>query len=100
MFAPFPSMSPATRTAQYDMRQVKRFGMTRKQLAQIAIAGRAHAALSPHALVREALSMDQYMSARMAPTRLCPHDPDRFTYASTGLIVSAALATSLLLVRD
>jgi len=89
-FAPFNAISAATWTAQYAMRHVKRYGMTREQLAQIALTDRAHAALNPRALVREPLTMDEYMSARMISSPLCLYDCDRYTDASTVLIVSAA----------
>jgi acetyl-CoA acetyltransferase len=88
-FAPFNAISAACWTAQYATRHMKRFGMTREQLAQIAINGRANAALNPRALVQKPLTMDEYMSARMVSTPLCLHDCDRFTDASTVLIVSA-----------
>ncbi|WP_373096276.1 thiolase family protein [Zhongshania sp.] len=88
-FAPFNAISAATWTAQYAMRHVKRYGMTREQLAQIALTGRANAALNPRALVREPLTMDEYMSARMISSPLCLFDCDRYTDASTVLIVSA-----------
>jgi acetyl-CoA acetyltransferase len=92
-FAPFNAISAANWTAQYAMRHVKRFGMTREQLAQIALTDRANAALNPRALVRKPLSMDEYLSARMISTPLCLYDCDRFTDASTVLIVSAGGAT-------
>ena len=88
-FAPFNAISAANWTAQYAMRHMVRYGLTREQLAQIAITDRAHAALNPRALVREPLTMDEYMSARMITTPLCLYDCDRFTDASTVLIVSA-----------
>ncbi len=88
-FAPFNALSAATWTAQYAMRHVKRYGLTREQLAQIALTGRANAAVNPRALVREPLSMDEYLSARMISTPLCLYDCDRFTDASTVLIVSS-----------
>jgi len=88
-FAPFYAISAATWTAQYAMRHVKRYGMTREQLAQIALTDRAHAVLNPRALVREPLTMDEYMSARMIASPLCLYDCDRYTDASTVLIVSA-----------
>jgi acetyl-CoA acetyltransferase len=91
-FAPFNALSAANWTAQYAMRHVKRFGLTREQLAQIALTDRAHAALNPRALVRKPLTMDEYMSARMISTPLCLYDCDRFTDASTVLIVSAGNA--------
>jgi acetyl-CoA acetyltransferase len=90
--APFNALSAANWTAQYAMRHVKRYGLTREQLAQVALTDRANAALNPRALVREPLTMDEYMSARMISTPLCLFDCDRFTDASTVLIVSAGSA--------
>jgi acetyl-CoA acetyltransferase len=90
--APFNAISAANWTAQYAMRHVKRFGLTREQLAQIALTDRAHAALNPRALVRKPLTMEEYLSARMISTPLCLFDCDRFTDASTVLIVSAGTA--------
>jgi acetyl-CoA acetyltransferase len=87
--APFNAISAANWTAQYAMRHVKRYGLTREQLAQVALTDRANAALNPRALVREPLTMDEYMSARMISTPLCLFDCDRYTDASTVLIVSA-----------
>ena len=91
-FAPFNAISAANWTAQYAMRHVERYGMTREQLAQIALTDRAHSTLNPRALVRKPLTMDEYMSARMISTPFCLYDCDRFTDASTVLIVSAGEA--------
>lgn len=88
-FAPFYAISAATWVAQYAMRHVKKYGLTREQLAQISLTDRAHAALNPRALVREPLTMDEYMSARMISSPLCLFDCDRYSDASTVLIVSA-----------
>jgi acetyl-CoA acetyltransferase len=90
--APFNATSAVNWTAQYAMRHVKRYGLKREQLAQIALTDRANAMLNPRALVREPLTMDEYMSARMVSTPLCLFDCDRFTDASTVLIVSAGNA--------
>lgn len=90
--APFGAISAANWTAQYAMRHVKRYGLTREQLAQVALTDRANAALNPRALVREPLTMDEYLSARMISSPLCLYDCDRFTDASTVLIVSAGSA--------
>ena len=89
---PFNAYSAATWVAQYAMRHVKRYGLTREQLAQIALTDRKHALLNPRALVREPLSMEQYMNARMIADPLCLYDCDRFSDASTVLIVSAGEA--------
>lgn len=88
-FAPFNAISAATWTAQYAMRHVKKYGLTREQLAQIALTDRANSARNPRALVREPLTMDEYMSARMISSPLCLFDCDRYSDASTVLIVSA-----------
>jgi acetyl-CoA acetyltransferase len=87
--APFNATSAANWTAQYAMRHVKKYGLTREQLAQIALTDRANAMLNPKALVREPLTLDEYMSARMISSPLCLYDCDRYTDASTVLIVSA-----------
>ncbi|MDO6414463.1 thiolase family protein [Sphingomonas sp. BIUV-7] len=86
---PFNALSASNWIAQYAMKHVKKYGLTREQLAQIALTDRKHALLNPRALVREPLSMDQYLEARMISDPLCLYDCDRFTDASTVLIVSA-----------
>ena len=88
--APFNAISPATWVAQYAMRHVKKYGMTREQLAQIAMTDRANAMLNPRAMVQQPLSLDEYMSSRMVAEPICLFDCDRYTDASTVLIVSAA----------
>lgn len=87
--APFNAISAANWTAQYAMRHVHRYGLTREQLAQIALTDTANAALNPRALVKKPLTMDEYLGARLISTPLCLYDCDRFSDASTVLIVSA-----------
>lgn len=89
---PFNAYSAANWTAQYAMRHMKRYGLTREQLAQIALTDRANAMLNPRALTRKPLTMEEYLSARMVSTPLCLYDCDRYTDASTVLIVSAGSA--------
>jgi len=88
--APFFAISAANWTAQYAMRHMKRYGMTREQLAQVALNAHANAALNPRALVKKPLTMDEYMSARMISTPFGLYDCDRFTDCSTVVIVSAS----------
>jgi acetyl-CoA acetyltransferase len=90
--SPFNAYSAVNWVAQYAMRHVKLFGLTREQLAQIALTDRKHALLNPRALVREPLSLEQYLDARMISDPLCLHDCDRYSDASTVLIVSADAA--------
>ena len=90
--SPFGAFSAANWTAQFAMRHMKRYGLTREQLAQVALNDHANAALNPRALVKEPLTLDKYMAARMISTPLCLYDCDRFTDASTVAIVSAGEA--------
>jgi acetyl-CoA acetyltransferase len=87
--SPFGAFSAACWTAQFATRHMKRYGLTREQLAQVAINDHRNAVLNPRAIVRAPLTMDTYMSARMITTPFCLYDCDRFTDASTVVIVSA-----------
>jgi acetyl-CoA acetyltransferase len=87
--SPFGAFSAACWTAQFATRHMKRYGMTREQLAQIALNDHRNAALNPRAIVKHPLSLDTYMAARMISTPFCLYDCDRFTDASTVVIVSA-----------
>ncbi len=86
---PFGAYSAACWIAQSAMRHVKRFGMTREQLAQVALTAHANATLNPRALVREPLTMEKYLSARMITSPFGLYDCDRYTDGSTVVIVSA-----------
>ncbi|MFT3928810.1 MAG: thiolase family protein [Spongiibacteraceae bacterium] len=86
---PFNAYSAANWTAQFAMRHMHRYGLTREQLAQIALNDHANAARNPRAIVKKPLTMDEYFSARMISTPFCLYDCDRFTDASTVIIVSA-----------
>jgi acetyl-CoA acetyltransferase len=87
--SPFGAFSAACWTAQFATRHMKRYGMTREQLAQVAINDHRNATLNPRAIVKEPLTMDKYMDARMISTPFCLYDCDRFTDVSTVVIVSA-----------
>lgn len=86
---PFHHYSAAPDFAQFAMRHMHRYGMTREQLAQIALTARANGVNNPKSLVQEPLTMDEYMAARPISTPLCIYDCDRYTDASTVIIVSA-----------
>lgn len=87
--APFGAFSAANWTAQFATRHMKRYGLTREQLAQVALNDHANAAINPRAIVKKPLTMDDYMASRMISSPLCLYDCDRFTDASTVVIVSA-----------
>ncbi|HEY0960206.1 MAG TPA: thiolase family protein [Novosphingobium sp.] len=88
---PFWAFSAACWTGQYAMRHMHRYGMTREQLAQVALNAHRNAAINPkaRAIVKEPLTMEKYMSARMISSPFCLYDCDRFTDCSTVVIVSA-----------
>lgn len=67
-----------------------RYGLTREQLASIAIAQRAHAARNPAAIYREPLDLDAYLSARMVSDPLCMFDCDIACDGATAFVVSRA----------
>ena len=89
--APYFAMSAACWVAQYANRHMHRYGMTREQLAQVALNASRNAAINPRAraITKEALTLDKYMSARMITSPFCLYDCDRFTDCSTVIIVSA-----------
>ncbi len=86
---PFHHYSACHDFAQFAMRHMHAHGMTREQLAQISLTARANGVNNPKALVREPLTMDEYMASRPISTPLCIYDCDRYTDASTVIIVSA-----------
>lgn len=91
---PFWAFSAACWTGQYAMRHMHRYGMKREQLAQIALNAHRNAAINPRAraIVKEPLTMEKYMSARMISSPYCLYDCDRFSDGSTVVIVSSGAA--------
>lgn len=87
--SPFFAISAACWVAQYATRHMHRYGMTREQLSQIALNAHRNASLNPRAIVKEPLTEEKYFSARMISTPFCLYDCDRFSDASTVVIVSA-----------
>jgi len=92
--APFFAISAANWIAQYAMRHMKRYGMSREQLAQVALNAHRNAAINPRAraIVKEPLTLEKYLAARLVTTPFCLYDCDRFTDCSTVVIVSAGAA--------
>jgi acetyl-CoA acetyltransferase len=87
---PFGAMSAANWIAQIAQRRVHEFGLTREQLAQIALNGRRNAALNEKAIYRQLLTLEDYLEARMISTPLCLYDCDAPCDGSTAVIVSHA----------
>ncbi len=85
---PFGAVSAVNWIALVAQRRMCEFGLTREQLAQIALNGRANAGLNPLAVYRDPMSMDDYLAARMISTPLCLFDCDAPSDGSTAFVVS------------
>jgi acetyl-CoA acetyltransferase len=70
-------------------RHFREFGTTREQLAQIALTARNHAQLNPVAVMREPLTMADYLSARTISDPLSLYDCDVHCDGSTAVVLSA-----------
>ena len=87
---PFGAVSAVNWIAWIAQRRVHEFGLTRQQLAQIALNGRRNAAKNPKAIYRDPMSLDDYLAARMISTPLCLYDCDAPCDGSTAVVVSHA----------
>lgn len=87
---PFGAYSAANWLALYAARYAHEFGLTREQLAQVALNGRRNAAKNPAAVYRDPLTLEDYLSARMISTPFCLYDCDVPVDGSTAVVVSAA----------
>jgi acetyl-CoA acetyltransferase len=85
---PFGAVSAVNWLAMIAQRRVHEYGLQREQLGQIAVNGRHNAAANPVAVYRDALSLDDYLAARMISTPLCLYDCDAPCDGSTAVVVS------------
>ncbi len=92
--APFGAMSAANWVAMLASRYQHDHGLTREQLAQVALTCRRNASLNPTAVYRTPLTMDEYLSARMISTPLCLYDCDVPADGAVAVIVSRREATA------
>lgn len=86
--APFNAPSAANWVAMAATRYAHEFGLTREQLAAIALNGRRNAMLTRDAVYRTPLTMDDYLGSRMISSPLCLFDCDVPVDGSLALIVS------------
>ena len=85
---PFGAVSAVNWIAMVAQRRMYEFGLTRDQLAQIALNARRNAGHNPTAVYREPMDLDDYLSARMISTPLCLFDCDAPSDGSTAFVVS------------
>lgn len=86
--APYGAVSAVNWLAMPAMRYMHDYGMTRTQLAAIALNARANAGRNPDAVYRDPLSLDDYLTARMISEPLCLYDCDVPCDGATAVIVS------------
>ncbi|MBI2702026.1 thiolase family protein [Mycobacterium gordonae] len=70
--------------------RMHRYGLTREQLASIAIAQRSHAAHNPCAIYTDPIDIETYLSARMISDPLCLFDCDIACDGATAFVISRA----------
>ena len=73
-----------------------RYGLTREQLASIAIVQRANAGLNPSAIYTDPLDLQTYLGARMVSDPLCMYDCDIACDGATAFVISRAEHSSAL----
>lgn len=87
---PFGAVSATNWAGLLATRHFHEFGTTREQVAGLATTLRANAAVNPKAVLRDPMSVEDYLNARMISEPLCLFDCDIPVDGSTAVIVSAA----------
>jgi acetyl-CoA acetyltransferase len=91
---PFGAVSAANWAALFATLHFHKYGTTREQVAGLATTLRANAGLNPKAVLRDPMTVDDYLNARMISEPLCLFDCDIPVDGSTAVIVSAADAVA------
>jgi acetyl-CoA acetyltransferase len=86
---PFGAVSAANWAGLLATRHFHEFGTTREQVAGLATTLRANAALNPKAVLRDPMTVENYLDARMISEPLCLFDCDIPVDGSTAVIVSS-----------
>ncbi|GAA4667154.1 thiolase family protein [Gordonia humi] len=85
---PFGAVSPANWIGMYAQRYMHEFGLTREQIGKLVVNARRNAGLNPNAIYTAAMTLDDYLSARMISTPLGLYDCDVPCDGATAIIVS------------
>ena len=72
--APYKPLAPLSSYALAASRHMHLYGTTRRQLAEVAVAARHWAQLNPEAAVRDALTIEEVLAARMVSDPLTVRD--------------------------
>jgi acetyl-CoA acetyltransferase len=87
---PYEPALPVSAYALAASRHMQQFGTTRRQLAEVAVAARAWARLNPEAFMREPLSIDDVLGARMVSDPLTVRDCCLVTDGGGALVLTRA----------
>jgi len=88
--APYRPLAPASSYALAASRHMHQYGTTRRQLAEVAVAARKWAQLNPEAAMREDLTIDQVLAARMLSDPLTVRDCCLFNDGAAAVVVTRA----------
>ncbi len=85
---PYGAASAANWIALYASRYMHEYGLTKEQLGQIALNSRKNAALTPYAIYRDPLSMEDYLNARTISSPFGLYDCDVPCDGSVAFVIS------------
>ncbi|WP_443030845.1 MULTISPECIES: acetyl-CoA acetyltransferase [unclassified Sphingopyxis] len=88
--APYRPLAPLSSYALAASRHMHLYGTTRTHLAEVAVAARAWAGLNPEAAVRDPLSIDDVLGARMVSDPLSVRDCCLFNDGAAAVVLVRA----------
>lgn len=88
--APYKPLAPISSYALATSRHMHLYGTTRRQLAEVAVAARKWAQLNPEAAVRDPLSIDDVLGARMVSDPLTVRDCCLFNDGAAAVVMVRA----------
>jgi acetyl-CoA acetyltransferase len=89
-WAPYLHATPVQLFAMYSRPYLHHWGYGAEDLGRVAITQRAHAALSPRAMMTEPLTMEQYLASRWISEPLRLYDCCLETDGAVALVVTSA----------
>ena len=87
--APYRPRYPVSMFALAAARHMHAYGTTRRQLAEVAVAARAWARLTPNAFARDPLTVDDVLASRMVSSPLTVRDCCLVTDGGGAIIVTS-----------
>lgn len=88
--APYRVLRPISSYAMAAARHMHEFGTTKQQLGEVAIAARKWAQLNPDATMRDELTMQDYLAARMVADPLSVRDCCLVTDGAAAVVMTRA----------